>query len=47
VSDDLWAEVEKHYSEEQRAGLILWIATTNLFNRINASIKEPAGATWS
>jgi len=47
VSDDLWAEVEKHYSEEQRAGLILWIATTNLFNRLNASIKEPAGATWS
>lgn len=45
VSDELWEEVSKHYNEEQRAGLILWIATTNLFNRINTTIKEPPGAT--
>jgi hypothetical protein len=23
------------------------VAVTNLFNRINATIKEPAGASWT
>jgi len=23
------------------------IATTSFFNRLNATIKEPAGATWA
>jgi AhpD family alkylhydroperoxidase len=46
VSDELWDEVAEHYDERQRAALILWIATTNLFNRFNATVREPAGATW-
>lgn len=46
VSDELWDEVADHYDAQQLAALILWIATTNLFNRPNATIKEPAGATW-
>ena len=25
---------------------LLWVATTNLFNRINAATKQPAGAAW-
>jgi hypothetical protein len=28
------------------AGLVLWVATTNLFNRLNATTKQPAGAAW-
>lgn len=48
VSDELWTEVEKHYDEEQRAALIMWIATTNLFNRVNTTVREPAGRTdWN
>ena len=47
VPDDVWDEAARHYDEPQLAALILWIATTNLFNRLNATIKEPAGATWS
>ncbi|MEV0225656.1 carboxymuconolactone decarboxylase family protein [Streptomyces sp. NPDC050704] len=47
VPDELWDEVADHYDEQQIAALILWIATTNLFNRLNATVKEPAGATWS
>lgn len=47
VPDELWAELTKHYDEKQLAALILWTATTNFFNRINATIKEPAGAVWS
>ena len=46
VPDELWDEVTRHYDEQQVAALILWIGLTNLFNRINATIKEPAGATW-
>jgi AhpD family alkylhydroperoxidase len=46
VPDEIWEEVARHYDEQQLAALILWIATTNLFNRLNATIREPAGATW-
>jgi AhpD family alkylhydroperoxidase len=46
VPDEIWDEAADHYDEQQLAALLLWIATTNLFNRINATIKEPAGATW-
>ena len=46
VPDEIWDEVTRHYDKQQLAALILWIATTNLFNRLNATIREPAGATW-
>jgi AhpD family alkylhydroperoxidase len=46
VPDAVWDEVTKHYTEEGRAALILWIATTNMFNRINAATRQPAGTTW-
>jgi AhpD family alkylhydroperoxidase len=46
VPDDVWDEAAKHFDEQQLAGLVLWVATTNLFNRINASTKQPAGAVW-
>lgn len=47
VPDELWTELTKHYDESQLAALILWIATTNFFNRLNATVKEPAGVVWS
>lgn len=46
VPDDVWDEAARHFSEEQLAGLVLWVATTNLFNRVNAATKQPAGALW-
>jgi AhpD family alkylhydroperoxidase len=46
VDDQLWDEIADHYDEKQIAALILLIGVTNMFNRINASIKEPAGTTW-
>jgi alkylhydroperoxidase family enzyme len=39
-------EAADHDDEQQLAALILWIATTSLLNRLNATIGEPAGATW-
>jgi AhpD family alkylhydroperoxidase len=46
VPDGVWDEAAKHFDEKQLAGLVLWVATTNLFNRLNAATKQPAGAAW-
>lgn len=46
VPDRVWDEAAKHFDEKQLAGLVLWIATTNLFNRINGATKQPAGVVW-
>jgi alkylhydroperoxidase family enzyme len=46
VPDEIWDEGARHYDEEQLAALILWIGTTNLFNRVNASTRQVAGAAW-
>lgn len=44
VSDEVWDEAAKHHDERGLAALILYIATTNLFNRLNASIRQVAGS---
>jgi AhpD family alkylhydroperoxidase len=49
VSDELWRDAARHYDEHALAGLLLWIATTNLFNRLNVAIRLIAGTplSWS
>ncbi len=47
VPDAIWNEAASHFDEKGLAAIILMIATTNLFNRLNATIKEQAGATWN
>ncbi len=44
VPDAVWQEAAKHFDEPALAALILSIATTNVFNRLNVSIRQPAGA---
>jgi AhpD family alkylhydroperoxidase len=47
VPDEVWDEAADHYDEQQLAALLLWIGVTNLFNRLNATTKQVAGAvTW-
>lgn len=47
VPDELWREVTKHYDETQVSALILQIATLNLFNRINVTVRERADSpSW-
>ncbi|MFI6284517.1 carboxymuconolactone decarboxylase family protein [Streptomyces sp. NPDC051018] len=46
VTDEIWDEVNAHFTEEQIGAINLEIALTNFFNRINRTIKEPAGKTW-
>jgi len=47
VPDSIWDEATRHYDEQGLAALILMIATTNLFNRLNATTRQVAGATWA
>ncbi|NUS73017.1 MAG: carboxymuconolactone decarboxylase family protein [Corynebacteriales bacterium] len=46
VSDEVWDEAADHFNEEQLSAIILTIAMTNFFNRINVTTQEPAGQTW-
>ncbi|GGU59587.1 carboxymuconolactone decarboxylase family protein [Streptomyces lavendofoliae] len=45
VPDAVWDEAADHFDERQLAAIILWVATTNFFNRINVTVKQPAGVT--
>ncbi len=42
VPDDVWAEAAKHFGEQELAAIVLWIATSNFFNRLNVTIRQPA-----
>jgi AhpD family alkylhydroperoxidase len=44
VPDAVWNEATRHYQEPALAGLLLSIATTNVFNRLNVSTRQVAGA---
>lgn len=44
VSDEIWQEAARHYSEPQLAALVLSIATINTWNRINAATRQVSGA---
>jgi AhpD family alkylhydroperoxidase len=44
VPDDVWNEATKHFDEPQLAALILEIGLINFYNRVNAAIRQPAGA---
>ncbi|HEX3827852.1 MAG TPA: carboxymuconolactone decarboxylase family protein [Sporichthyaceae bacterium] len=46
VPDDIWQEAAKHFSETELAALVLWIATSNFFNRLNVTTRQPAGQDW-
>lgn len=43
VSDAVWQEVRKHYTEDQIAALIAAIAMINAWNRMNVIARTPAG----
>jgi AhpD family alkylhydroperoxidase len=46
VTDEIWAEAARHYDERQLGALVLMVAITNFFNRINTTLRVPAGARW-
>ncbi|GAB3759685.1 carboxymuconolactone decarboxylase family protein [Microlunatus parietis] len=46
VPDDVWNAAAEHYGEKELAVLVLWIATTNTYNRLNVSTRQQPGS-WS
>jgi alkylhydroperoxidase family enzyme len=44
VPGDIWDAAADHYDEKQLAAIVLMIAVTNLFNRLNATTRQAAGA---
>jgi len=43
VPDGVWDEAKRHYSEAQLATLVLHIAITNVWNRLNVATGQIAG----
>jgi alkylhydroperoxidase family enzyme len=43
VPDDVWARATEHFDERALSALVLHIALTNLFNRLNVATRQPAG----
>lgn len=41
VPDDVWNDVVQHYDERACAALILAIANINVWNRLNATVRQP------
>jgi alkylhydroperoxidase family enzyme len=46
VTDEIWAEATRHYDERQLEALVLMVAITNFFNRLNTTFRVPAGTSW-
>ena len=44
VPDTIWEEADRHYVEPVMAALVLAIATTNVWNRLNVATRQVAGA---
>ncbi len=44
VSDEVWDNAADHFDEKQLASILLMTAVTNLFNRLNAPVRQIAGS---
>ncbi|WP_326580129.1 carboxymuconolactone decarboxylase family protein [Actinacidiphila glaucinigra] len=44
VGDEVWDAAATHFDEKQLAAIVLMIGVTNLFNRLNATTRQIAGA---
>lgn len=43
ISDDVWAEVARHYDEPTLGALLLAIANINVWNRLNLAVAQIVG----
>lgn len=46
VPDEVWNAAAQHFEPRALAGLVLHIATTNFFNRLNVTTRQIAGSAW-
>jgi AhpD family alkylhydroperoxidase len=47
VPDEIYDKAAQHFDEQQLAALIASIALVNLWNRLNITTRQVAGADWS
>ena len=47
VPDEVWNEAAKHYDEKALSALIFAIAAINVWNRLNATVRQVAGTAWN
>lgn len=47
VPDHVWAEAARHYNETGLAALVLSIAQINVWNRLNATVRQVVGQKWN
>ena len=47
VPDEVWNEAAKHYDEKALAALLVSIAGINVWNRLNAAVRQVAGQKWN
>ena len=43
MPDAIWNEAAKHYDEQALGALLIGITTINVWNRLNAATRQPAG----
>lgn len=43
VPDEIWNRAAEHFDQRALAALVLHVALTNLFNRLNVATQQPAG----
>jgi AhpD family alkylhydroperoxidase len=46
VSDATWDAAAQFFDEKQLAAIVMMVAVTNLFNRLNAPTRQIAGQGW-
>ena len=46
VPDAVWADAADRYDEKELASLLVSIAAINVWNRLNAATRQPAGSAW-
>ena len=46
VPDAVWDDAADHYEEKELSSLLFSIAAINVWNRLNAATRQPAGSAW-
>jgi AhpD family alkylhydroperoxidase len=46
VPDAVWDEAADHYDEEALSSLLVSISAINVWNRLNAAVRQPVGSAW-
>jgi AhpD family alkylhydroperoxidase len=46
VGDAAWQAATEHFAQPEISSILLCVALTNFFNRINRALRTPAGKVW-